>query len=65
MSRFEAHAGFFRLLMKGILMLMYCDILAKYIFELVMLISTRDSTVMIFSFGFYSRMGNGAHLQKV
>jgi len=28
-SRFEAHAGLFRLLMKGISNLMYCDLLTK------------------------------------
>ena len=29
-SHLEAHSGFFRLLMKRILMLLYCDLLAKY-----------------------------------
>ena len=28
-SLFEAHVGLFRLLMKGILTLMYCDLLTK------------------------------------
>ena len=31
-SHLEAHAGFFRLLMKGILILMYCDLLTKTLF---------------------------------
>ena len=46
MSRLEAHAGFFRLLMKGIFdpyVLQPFD--EKYIFELVTHLKTRDYTV--------------------
>ena len=46
MSRLEAHAGFFRLLMKGIFdpyVLQPFD--EKYIFELVTHVKTRDYTV--------------------
>ena len=47
-SHFEAHAGLFRLLMKGIF---YAYVLSpfgeKFIFELVMHVRTRDSTVYV------------------
>ena len=47
-SRLEAHAGFFRLLMKGIFdAYVLWPFGKKLIFELVMCVSTRDSTVVV------------------